>query len=407
PARIRAEVSGTVRDRQGREIKGARLRVFDEEGVVLAIGITDRNGEFTFEIPLSQNDSPRRYEVEANYKNLHDVETFSLGTMPQFRYVMLRLKLKPGIVTGSDSELNGVVIKVFYATDRRLSSTPGEFYSGHRDNGDGLHLGTCDVHLPRDHKLGRLELPQIWKLEFKPNPRKHVMVQDVKPESESDFSAELRKDVSASTHKQVLVFVHGYDNTFPDAVRRTAQIAYDLHFDGPTIAYSWPSRGVSWAYSADESTAEWTAPHFRRFLELLATNSPGGSIHIISHSMGTRPVAAALEQLAKVPSKVRFQQVILAAPDIDSEVLRQIGVAMSKVAGRITLYASSSDRMLQLSESLHSYARAGSSGKNIFIMHGIDTVDASAVDTTLIGHTYYADERSIISDIFALIRHGD
>jgi len=47
----------------------------------------------------------------------------------------------------------------------------------------------------------------------------------------------------------VLLFVHGYNVSFEDAARRTGQLAYDLGFEGPTVFFSWPSRGSVTAYT--------------------------------------------------------------------------------------------------------------------------------------------------------------
>jgi esterase/lipase superfamily enzyme len=40
-----------------------------------------------------------------------------------------------------------------------------------------------------------------------------------------------------------LVFVHGFANSFEDAVFRNAQIVYDLDYQGLSVLYSWSSRG--------------------------------------------------------------------------------------------------------------------------------------------------------------------
>ena len=47
---------------------------------------------------------------------------------------------------------------------------------------------------------------------------------------------------SRAFNNQLLVFVHGYNVDFDNAVRRAGQLAYDLNFDGPTFLFSWPSR---------------------------------------------------------------------------------------------------------------------------------------------------------------------
>jgi hypothetical protein len=39
------------------------------------------------------------------------------------------------------------------------------------------------------------------------------------------------------------------------------------------------------------------------------------------------------------------------------------------------------------------------------LVSGIDTVDATDVDTSLIGHSYFSDERTVLHDMFDLIRY--
>jgi len=81
--------------------------------------------------------------------------------------------------------------------------------------------------------MGTLETPSIWRLEFKADPQKHVMLRDATELSQKDFFSSLKSEVQEAQSKEVLVFVHGFDNTFEDAARRTAQLSYDL---GPWCA---------------------------------------------------------------------------------------------------------------------------------------------------------------------------
>jgi esterase/lipase superfamily enzyme len=46
-----------------------------------------------------------------------------------------------------------------------------------------------------------------------------------------------------SNPDEALVFIHGFNNSFEDALRRAGQLAYDLRFDGPVFAFSWSSEG--------------------------------------------------------------------------------------------------------------------------------------------------------------------
>jgi esterase/lipase superfamily enzyme len=276
------------------------------------------------------------------------------------------------------------------------------------DSRGTLELGSCEVSIPKTHEVGELESPSLLRLEFSEDPAKHVVLLKVAPEPADEFYADLRAGVAKSKEKSALVFIHGYNVTFEDAARRTAQIACDLKFGGVPIFYSWPSQGKLLDYEVDETNAVWTVPHLRQFLADVARQSGAQQIHLIAHSMGNRALTGALKDLAlKQPdaSRPAFDQVLLTAPDIDADVFKnEIAPAMMKSAQRVTLYASSNDAALLLSKKLHGYPRAGEAGGDIVIVPGMDTVDCTAVDTSLIGHSYYGDSGSVLSDFVEVLQ---
>ena len=97
--------------------------------------------------------------------------------------------------------------------------------------------------------------------------------------------------------RDVLVFVPGYNVSFVNAVRRTAQLAYDLDFGGVPVLYSWPSAGSAAAYVADGAAADGTQRSIRAFLASLMESTDGGRVHVIAHSMGNRILTEALSRL--------------------------------------------------------------------------------------------------------------
>jgi esterase/lipase superfamily enzyme len=160
-------------------------------------------------------------------------------------------------------------------------------------------------------------------------------------------------------------------------------------------------------YAVDETNAAWTVAHLRQFLADVARRSGAKQVHLIAHSMGNRALTAALKDLAAGQSDVArpiFDQVLLTAPDIDADVFKtEIAPAITKMAERVTLYASSSDAALLLSKKLHGYPRAGEAGREIVVVPGMDTVDVTAVDTSLVGHSYYGDSGSVLSDVVEVL----
>ncbi|MGE0606021.1 MAG: alpha/beta hydrolase [Pirellulales bacterium] len=275
-------------------------------------------------------------------------------------------------------------------------------------NGRGdLTVGVCDVTIPLAHDPGELETPSLLRLEFRPDPSKHIVLHSVTPLDMDEFYAQMQFQVNTSSGHDVLVFVHGFDNTYENAVRRTAQIAYDLKFTGAAVCYSWPSQGGLFKYFVDEANVESTIPHLQAFLRDIAARSDAQRIHLIAHSMGNRALTGALRALAQEIKRPAFNEVILTAPDVDATVFkRDIVPAIGVIAQRTTLYASSNDRALFISRKIHGQPRAGDSGQALIVLPGLDTVDVSAVDTSLLGHSYYGSNESVLADIYELIHAG-
>jgi len=139
-------------------------------------------------------------------------------------------------------DLNYATIRVFFATDRdRSKSTRASDMFGF-DRGP-VTYGTCDVSIPRDHRMGVLESPSFLKLEFHGDPEKHVLLLRISIENKQKYFADVAARLRESSTKNAFIFVHGYNVTFEDAARRTGQMAYDLGFDGAPVFYSWPSQG--------------------------------------------------------------------------------------------------------------------------------------------------------------------
>jgi len=284
---------------------------------------------------------------------------------------------------------------------------PGRHY-GH-DRGR-LELGTCEVSIPERHEVGAMEAPSVFRFEIVQDPTKHVTLLEAAPVEADGFFQQVRSRVAGSPRRDAVVFIHGFNVSFEKAARRTAQMAYDLNFEGAPIFFSWPSQAGTFGtfqYAADRESADWATPDLTDFLRDIAQKSGAKSVHLIAHSMGNRLLTAALKSLApEVRGRDRFHEIILAAPDIDADIFRRdIAPAIVGTGKRITLYASSRDKALQLSREINGgQPRAGDSGEDLVIVRGIDTIDASAVDESVLGHSYYASSEIVLSDLFSLIK---
>ena len=312
-----------------------------------------------------------------------------------------------GRVRTPQGKANYATVRTYYATDRLSNgkADPLTGYGGGRS--ETLHYGFCEVSIPRDHQMGMLESPSILRLEFKETPTKHVVVLRTAERPRDAYFAELAAQVRQSPRRSAFLFVHGYNVSFANAARRTAQMAYDLGFEGAPVFYSWPSQGKTEAYTVDEQNVEWAQPNLRAFLEDFFQRSEAENIYLIAHSMGNRALSRALVSFleSNPRARSRLKEIILTAPDIDAEVFkRDIVPALTSARSRVTLYASSKDLALLASKKVHGYPRAGDAGAQLVLAPGLETVDASEVDTSLLGHSYFAETRTLLGDIYTLIK---
>ena len=300
------------------------------------------------------------------------------------------------------------VVRTFFGTDRdRYRGTEQDRIFG--DGRGTISYGSCDVSIPRDHRMGELEGPSIWRLEFREDPERHVVVLSTAVLPRANFFTALSERIGRSSKKSAFLFVHGYNVSFEDAARRTAQISYDLGFDGAPVFYSWPSQGAAALYTVDEQSIEWAEANLRSFLDDFFVSSGAENVYLIAHSMGNRALTRAIGALlaAKPELGARLTEIILAAPDIDAGVFRRDIAPVLAASGRpVTLYASSEDRALVASKQVHGYPRAGDSGAGLVIVPGIETIDATGIDTSLLGHSYFAENSSVLADINRLVREG-
>jgi esterase/lipase superfamily enzyme len=317
-------------------------------------------------------------------------------------------------VKESDATVDGcLVVPVFYGTDRafRSDTDPRRCYLGERGT---LGFGVARVSIPASsaHDIGELESPRWWRLEFHPDVQKHIVLLDLRPLGRNPFVDELQASLASADERDVLVFIHGYTVGFADAARRAAQVAVDLKFRGRTALYSWPSAGAALKYTIDEASVEWSVPHFQEFLRLVLADVGARAVHVIAHSMGNRALVRGLERFDIAllpPNSAMLRQIVFAAPDIDRDTFVELAKGFSSRAQRFTLYPSSDDIPLKLSKLLHRYPRAGDAGSGLVIVEGIDTIDASRADTSLVSlrHSYFGNKRSILHDIHDLIVRGD
>ena len=208
--------------------------------------------------------------------------------------------------------------------------------------------------------------------------------------------------------RRVLVFIHGYKNTFVEAATRTAQIWADLEVAGEPAFFSWPSQGALKNYVADEASIEASEPFLLRFLTDIARESGASNVSVIAHSMGNRVLLRVVSQAVAKAGKesfAKFDQIILAAPDVDMDVFNSLAKAYGEVSNQTTLYVSRKDKAVQFSagSALHNFPRVGAPPP-FASLEKINTVEVRAPQGLLeLGHSYFAEFGPVLDDIRSLI----
>ena len=313
------------------------------------------------------------------------------------------------------------VVPVFYGTDRARKDQPKRlFYTSERAR--RLELGQALVTVPKTHQVPNIERPfairipyfQVTIYEGAEDPKNHFTVKEMSVLGREQFLAKARERVNGSRafKDQAVVFVHGYNNSFDYALYRTAQMAYDLKFDGAAFLYSWPSLGDFSGYGYDRESSVQAEPYLRQYLELVLKETGAKGVSVIAHSMGNLPLLQVLRDLGPtLAPDVRLNQIIMAAPDIDRNVFENIAADLQKYGRGVTLYASSNDRAMQVARRVAGgMPRAGDvPSDGPIIIDGIDTIDVTqtSLDYLALNHSIYAEKSALLNDISVLLQTGE
>jgi esterase/lipase superfamily enzyme len=272
---------------------------------------------------------------------------------------------------------------------------------------DGVHYSLATLTIPSGHKTGAIEQP-MWG---SANARTHIVVagrRDLDPE---EFRAELASHVSGriGVNRDILVYVHGYNNSVEEARFRAAQIVADSRFGGVAVLFTWPSRSEVLGYASDKDSATASRDALQQFLEDVAKTPGVGKVHILAHSMGAWLAMESLRQSAIAGNRDlggRLGEIMLASPDIDMDVFAK---QMKRIApADVTVFATANDRALSLSSVIASARqRVGAidpskpEDRAALENLGAKVYDLSAFSDGFLGHGLYADAPDVIRSIGA------
>jgi esterase/lipase superfamily enzyme len=334
----------------------------------------------------------------------------------------LQLALAPILKSAFTTKLDvSAKIEVFVVTNRQ-QKTPN-FGCSNVDFSNELHqqtkYGSCIVLAS-----GRRSVGEIIANENNVNT-------SLKTLQATSFDKQQFFTKLSATKATPLVYVHGFNTKYEEAVLRASQLAYDLKYQGPVLVFTWPAGSVGEGfdelmlkktYQINKINAIGSINPFIEFLqEMQARNIKA---NFIVHSMGHQIVLTAMHQIgqqatqntiqtpllnqeeitqpitsASINSNAIMQELFLLAPDYEANLFQQNLAIIKKLANRITLYCSQNDKALVASKITNNNHRLGECIK--INDPDLDIINVSHIDNNLtgLGHSYFK-YKPVLTDIY-------
>lgn len=293
-------------------------------------------------------------------------------------------------------------VEVYYATNRNAGNT----MEACDDQAFGVEVstevsyGVCRTNVPRKHRTGLIQPTDD------PRSDPHTYF---RPLSNARLGRDEFYGLLGAGRGDVLLFIHGFNVKFEEAVMRASQIAYDLKFQGRVVLFSWPAGPppgllggtlVNRTYSFNKGNAARSVDGAADLLRALAAT--GRTVHVVVHSMGHQVAVPALARTAADGGAPFIGELVLNAPDIPVSDFRAASKALRAQARRVTVYCSYNDNAIAASEVYN-----GGSGRRMGaceLVDGVDVINVGEIDAPALGvgglgHGYYAS-RPILTDIF-------
>ena len=240
------------------------------------------------------------------------------------------------------------------------------------------------------------------------------------------FAQALNDEMRATDHAELYVYVHGYRNSFGDALDSAASLHHYNGRRGAVIAFSWPSQKHLLDYLEDRESATFAVSDLRQLLVFLADHTEAERINIVAHSMGTFLTSNTLREMRligydqtpeELQERFRIDNVVLVAPDIDVDVLQKrfFREGFHDVPQRMTIYTSPDDKALAwATRLLFGIIRAGSitgdylsTTQRLWLKSHpkVSIIDITGQKTYGLGHSHHTENPGVASDLLLLLAH--
>ena len=300
----------------------------------------------------------------------------------------------------TDTSNQTTLIKVPYVTLRGKTgnSDVSKYYSGSRGN---LNAGSCTVSFTPIWGLNEISGSAPFYI-----PDESIKLTSIEEVPLDAFYDEIRT-FSPEHNGNIVIYIHGYNIDFEKSCKRSAILQRALGLKDRLMLFSWPADGNMLKYTWDESDLMWSVSSIARFIDKVVKQAGYGKVDIVAHSLGARGVIQALVRMSYTKPENFLNELVLIAPDIDTEIFRQELPLLKQSVNRITVYVSENDKALRLSHEVHGYPRLGEGGENLAVFDDVETIDISAMTNRRIsGHLYHLFNPEVIRDLTELLHNG-
>jgi len=254
---------------------------------------------------------------------------------------------------------------------------------------------------------------------------------------------EVQARLVRSPRKEVMLYVHGFNETFATSAFTAAELCHFLGREPVCAFFTWPASATGnflISYTSTTESADYARNHLKKAIRTLATTPGVERLQLLAHSRGTALLLGALRDLfaevvsaGKEPAEVlKVDNLVLFSPDIDVEVATQMVTAFASdpdvfsvwpggrlpdpMRGRFTIYSSPQDRALLVSRILfRSESRVGNlrpedvpedAQRYLDELGDIDVIVYEGKRTDAFGHSYFTTNPRVSADVMQLLRYG-
>ena len=289
--------------------------------------------------------------------------------------------------------------RVFLATMRAPSPDKQTMFGA--DRSDHLHFADFNISVPKNRADGSLEFPTA-----KPDLKKQFAVTAATlTDDEAIITSRLRTALAAMPpeKRSIFIFIHGYNVSFAEGLFEQAQLRHDFDVPGISLHFSWPSAAKTALYLYDRDSVEYSRDGLMKTLRIAAAAKPK-SIVVLAHSMGTLLTMETLRSLSLQGDTAlvgMIDPLVLAAPDIDTDVFRTQLVSLTTRPKSIIVLVSEEDKALRISGELRGgKSRVGAgANKDELVAQGLIVLDLASVRAKGDGlsHSTFANSPAFIA----------